>query len=143
MTTKELAHSIIDSFTEKQLKGFVDLFSDPEIGDKRRETDRILTKLARIHLGNFDDPQLKKETMEFIEKQCEEGYSKMSSYLYAYSFKIGEYKEYLRITMTLLNKGYSIEYIAELINKPVKEIESLIELLKLKNLIELCKGENA
>ena len=25
----------------------------------------------------------------------------------------------------------------------VKEIESLIELLKLKNLIELCKGENA
>ena len=45
--------------------------------------------------------------------------------------------------MTLLNKGYSIEYIAELINKPMKEIESLIELLKLKNLIELCKGENA
>ncbi len=81
--------------------------------------------------------------MEFIEKQCEEGYSKMSSYLYAYSFKIGEYKEYLRITMTLLNKGYSIEFIAELINKPVKEIESLIELLKLKNLIELCKGEIA
>ena len=143
MTTKELAHSIIDSFSEKQLKGFVDLFSDPEIGDKRRETDRILKKLARIHLGNFDDPQLEKETMEFIEKQCEEGYSQMSSYLYAYSFKIGEYKVYLRITMTLLNKGYSIEYIAKLINKPVKEIESLIELLKLKNLIELCKGENA
>ena len=143
MTLKEQAYAIIDGFTEKQLKGFVDLFSDPEIGDKRRETDRILTKLARIHLGNFDDPQLEKETLELIEKQCEEGYSKMSSYLYAYSFKIGEYKEYLRITMTLLNKGYSIEYIAELINKPVKEIESLIELLKLKNLIELCKGENA
>ena len=66
MTLKEQAYAIIDGFTEKQLKGFVDLFSDPEIGDKRRETDRILKKLARIHLGNFDDPQLKKETMEFI-----------------------------------------------------------------------------
>ena len=56
MTLKEQAYAIIDSFTEKLLKGVVDLFSEPEIGDKRRETDRILKKLARIHLGNFDDP---------------------------------------------------------------------------------------
>ena len=51
MTLKEQAYAIIDSITEKQLKGVVDLFSEPEIGDKRRETDRILKKLARIHLG--------------------------------------------------------------------------------------------
>ena len=60
MTLKEQAYAIIDGFTEKQLKGFVDLFSDPEIGDKRRETDRILTKLARIHLGNVPQNDLSK-----------------------------------------------------------------------------------
>lgn len=139
MTLKEQAYAIIDSFTEKQLKGFVDLFAKPESDDERSDTDKNLAKLARTFLGSFDDLQLEKETQELIEKQCAEGYSKMSAFLYTYNFKVGEYKECLRITMTLLNEGYSIEYIAELAGKPVKEIERMVELLKMKQ-PEKCKG---
>ena len=106
MTLKEQAYAIIDSFTEKRLKGFVDLFIESEPDNERRDTDRILKKAARTYLGSFDDPQLEKETQKLIEKQRAEGYSKMSAFLYAYNFKLGEYKECLRITMTLLNEGY-------------------------------------
>lgn len=140
MTAKEQAYSInsiIDGFTEKQLRGFVNLFTEPEPGDGHSVTDKIMDKLARTYLGNFDDPQLEKETQELIGKLCAEGYSKMRAYLYAYGFKIGEYKEYLRITLALLNHGYSIEHIAELADKPVKEIERMTELLKQENLIDL------
>ena len=136
MTLKEQAYRIIGGFTEKQFKGFADLFSEPEPGEGHSETDRIMEKLARAYLGSFDDPLLEKETQELIGKLRAKGYSKIRAYLYAYGFKIGEYKEYLRITMSLINHSYSIEHIAELADKPVKEIESMVELLVQENLIE-------
>ena len=52
MTTKEQAYSIIDVFTEKQLRGFVDLLTEPEIDceadEREREIDESIQRLAEI-----------------------------------------------------------------------------------------------
>lgn len=58
MTKKEQAHSIIDGFTEKQLKGFVDLFAEfePDHDAEGSEKEAILRRLAEICLDGTNDP---------------------------------------------------------------------------------------
>lgn len=53
MPIKELAHSIVDSFNENQLKGFVDLFikSEPAVEDRSIET--IMRSLAMDYIHNY------------------------------------------------------------------------------------------
>ena len=53
MTIKELAHSIVDSFNENQLKGFVDLFIKSEPAVEERSIETIMRSLAMDYIHNY------------------------------------------------------------------------------------------
>ena len=75
MTIKELAHSIVDSFNENQLKGFVDLFikSEPAVEDRSIET--IMRSLAMDYIHNYSSARYREGINDQIMGYLELGHS--------------------------------------------------------------------
>lgn len=136
MTTKELAHSIIDSFTEKQLKGFVNLFveSEPDVDD--RDINAVIADIAWEYAVSCNDPQYLKRIDDHITYYLEKGKQVFYARLYAYYSVLAETTEAFKYMRRMLNKGKSYEMIAENIEVSLKEVEKMAELLRAEKLVD-------
>ena len=129
MTLKEQAYAIIDGFTEKQLKGFVDLFSDPEIdceaAERKRRIDASLSRLAEIFLDGSSDPWIMNHIKEQLQKYRAKGYS-----------EIGQKEVLFGAVMNLTKRGYALEEISKYLEIPLKVVKEMVDYLRLYKLIE-------
>ena len=136
MTTKELAHSIIDSFTEKQLKGFFNLFveSEPDIDD--RDIDAVIADIAWEYATNCSDPQYLKRIDDHITDYLEKGKQDFYARLYAYYSVLIETKDDFRYMRRMLSKGEFCKAVAEHLDISPEEAEKMVELLRAEKLVE-------
>ena len=140
MTLKEQAYAIIDGFTEKQLKGFVDLFSEPEIdceaNECKHEIEASLHRLAEIYLDGNSDPRILNQIEEQIEKCRAKGYSEMKAHIYAFQYEIGRKEVLFGAVMNLTKRGYALEEISKYLEIPLKVVKEMVDYLRLYKLIE-------
>ena len=71
MTLLEEAHSIVDRFSERQLKGFVGLFREPQfikITDEEKDREEAFTYLQNLRRNNPDLDD-KKELEEYRDRR--------------------------------------------------------------------------
>lgn len=140
MTLKEQAYAIIDGFTEKQLKGFVDLFSDPEIdceaAERKRRIDASLSRLTEIFLDGSSDPWIMNHIEEHLQKYRAKGYSEMEAQIYAFQYEIGREEVLFGAVMNLTKRGYALEEISKYLEIPLKVVKEMVDYLRLYKLIE-------
>ena len=136
MTAKEIAHSIIDSFTEKQLKGFVDLFneSEPDIDD--RSTETILESLAMDYIEHYSSTRYREGIDDQILGFLEYGCSYITAHLYAYRRALIETETKFSWILKLIKEGCSINEAYMILPISKEEFKKMAELLRAKNLIE-------
>ena len=136
MTVKEQVYNIIDGFTEAQLRGFIALFSRDESKEADPDKAEIIKWLAKSYFDKNSDTIFKKHMEETTEKLRAEGESEARAYIYASGFTLYKISSTFKIIINLINYGYTPEKISEFLEMPMNEIEEMINLLRLKYLIE-------
>ena len=136
MTIKELAHSIVDSFNENQLKGFVDLFIKSEPAVEERSIETIMKSLAMDYIHNYSSARYREGINDQIMGYLELGHSYIMAHLCAYRRALIETETKFYGIMKLNEECHSIEEASMILPISIEEGERIAELLRKEKLID-------